>query len=344
MKNILTNRACHKAARLIAANIRHAERLPLVPLDDGQFVHDRIVAANESLFTEAYFSEPLTTYAVGYRDPNNIEASVEFFAPGVEVPRRFEYAAAVNAEEFYSETEDDLRAIGGDFKKVEGSSNMVNEKTENRGLKICVDLDQVSNLTTWREQKTAKLLRRLLRNKLRRAIALLSAAATNTAKTWDVSSGKDPDQDVLSELVTGRTASGISATRVGYGDTAWSKRILSHRAQSTAGGFASAGLSAQEVAAFLGVDQVFVSKERYQSAAATKTEIVANLVLMFNAMTGADQEDPSNIKGFWTPCEGGQRFRVYERQLSAKLYEIVVEHYEKLKITSTLGIRQFTIS
>lgn len=335
-----------KLAREIARNVRSLELAPHAMEDDGKHVHDRIVAANATLFTEGYFSEPLTTYAVGFRDANDIERTLEFFAPMVPVNRRFEYGAFLNAEEFLSDgsLDDDLRAIKGDFKEAEYKSTKVQAKTENRGLKITVDLDQVADTVNWRQTYTAKLLRRIRRNALRRAIALLSAAATNTAKTWDVSEGKDPDQDVISELVLATTASGIAANRVGFGDTAWSKRALAHRAQASAGGFASASLTLEQLAALLGVDQVLVSKERYQSAAAAKTEIVNNLVLMFNAMTGADAEDPSNIKRFVSPVEGGGYVRVYEQQLTAKLFTISVEHYELTKITSTLGIRKFTVS
>jgi hypothetical protein len=341
--------------RQIVANIRAAENRLFALPDDGRFVHDRVVsvcgddgrvtAANASLFTEAFFSEPLTQYAVGFRDPNNIEETVNFFAPPVEVARRFEYAAATNIEEFFSDASiDDLRAIKGDFKEVEYTEAKVNAATLNRGLKITIDLDQVAGKANWRENAVGKLTRRLLRNKLRRGVALLSAAATNTAKTWDVTAGKDPDQDVLTDLITGNDGSGIYPRRVGYGHTAWSKRVLSHRAQNTAGGFASAGMTAEQVAAFLNVDRVLISKERYQSTAAAKAQVVSNLVLMFDAQDNMDTEDSSNIKAFWTPCENGERMRVYEQQITAKLYVLVVEHYELQKITSTLGIRKFTVS
>ncbi|MEM1083228.1 MAG: hypothetical protein AAGI48_03830 [Verrucomicrobiota bacterium] len=337
-----------KVAAAIAASVALNSRLndiaaaPVAPADDGGFKHDRIVAANASLFTESYFSEPLTTYAVGFRDPNNIEETLEFFAPAVQVPRRFEHAVHNNAEEFYSE-DDDERAIRADFGEVEYTEDKVDAKTVNRGLKICVDLDEVADKDNWREHYTGKLLRRLNRNSLRRAIALLSAAATNTAKTWDSSAGKDPDQDVSTELIAAATASGVRPNRVGYGDTAYSKRITSHRAQDNAGGYASAGLTLEQLASFLNVDQTFVSRERY-STGGDKQEVVNNLVLMFMAMSGQDQEDPSNIKRFWSPTESGGRVRVYEREVSAKLYEIVVEHYELTKITSMLGIRKFTVS
>lgn len=316
---------------------------PYAVLDDGKFQHDRIVQANASLLTEGYFSEPLTNYAVGFKDPNNIEEALNFFAPEVMVNRRFEYAEHTNAEEFYSDGDDDERAIGGDFGEVEYTSEKINAKTINRGLKICVDLDEVADKEGWREQYTGKLLRRIRRNSLRRAIALLSAAATNTAKTWDVTAGKDPDQDVITDLIAAATASGVRPNRVGYGDTAFSKRMLAHRAQNTAGGFGSAALTPEQVAAFLGVDKVLVSKERYSTGGA-KAEILSNLVLMFMALDGVDTEDASNIKRFISPCEGGGKVRVYERQINAKNYEIVVEHYELIKITSTLGIRKFTVS
>lgn len=312
--------------------------------DNGVFRHDKIVEANASLFTESYFSEPLTGYAVGFRDPNNIDDTLEFYAPGVRVPRKFEYREFTNAEEFYSDgLDEDERPIGADFKSVRYTQDKEVAKTVNRGLKICVDLDEVADHDGWREHYTGKLLRRLKRNSLRRAVALLSAAATNTAKTWDTTAGKDPDQDVASDLVTATTSSGVMPNRVGYGDTSWSKRQLAHRAQDTAGGSASAGMTAEQVAAFLNVDKVHVSRERY-STGGSKSEIVSNLVLMFMASAGQDPEDASNIKRFWSPCEGGTQYRVYERQLSAKLYEIVVEQYELTKITSTLGIRKFTVS
>lgn len=149
---------------------------------------------------------------------------------------------------------------------------------------------------------------------------------------------------MTNELITAATASGIRPNRIGYGDTAWSKRQLSHRAQNNAGGYASAGMTPEQLAAYLAVDQVLISKERYQSTASAKAEIVNNLVLMFEACSGADVDDPSNIKRFVSPVEGGGDLRVYLQQVSAKIWALTVEHYSNIVITSTLGIRQFTVS
>ncbi len=296
---------------------------------------------NDSRFITSNFDEPLTTYAVGYKDPNNIEATLEFFAPATPVARRFTYRTATNAEEFYSDS-DDVRAIGGAFKAVQYSGSEVEAKTINRGLMMVVDLDEAT--PGWEQRAVAKLTRRLRRNSLRRAITLLSGAATNTGSTWDATAGKDPDQDIMTALLTASTASGVRPNRVGYGDTAWSKRGLSHRAQDNAGGYASAGMSPQDLAGLLQVDQVLVSRERYQTGAATKAEIVSNLVLMFHAQSGMDTEDASNIKRFVSPTSQGGYLAVYIWQISPKTMGVAVEHYELSAITATLGIRKQTIS
>jgi hypothetical protein len=348
MKTKSSNR---KGAREGVANARRLSMLDQVlfaaTLSPGlSGGHERIEEFNASLLVESSFSEPLTEYAVGFREPD-LDAELEFFAPEVPVGRRFEYATADSDEEFLSDNDDDLRAIRADFPEVEYTGNKVDASTKNRGLQITIDLDEVQGRPDWEEYYTQKLIRRLKRNALRRAVALLSAAATNTAKTWDTTAGKDPDQDVITDLITGANARGVKSNRVGYGDTAWAKRALAHRAQDSAGGFASASLTEEALAALLGVDQVLRSNGRYTSAASTKTEIVANLVLMFSASAGMDTEDPSNIKRFVSmgnPEEGGGRFQVYSQRLSAKRHVIAVGHYELLKITSTLGIRKFTVS
>ncbi len=101
-----------------------------------------------------------------------------------------------------------------------------------------------------------------------------------------------------------------------------------------------------QVGGFLSAD-VRVSKARYTTAAATKGQIVGNKVLMFAAEAGVDTEDFSNIKRFVTNGsaeEGGGKYQVYSARISAKRHVIAVGFYSLLKITSTLGIRQFTIS
>jgi len=352
----------HKLARAARAllpaviSLANEDRMPIGKMG-GDLVPGQIYSlANDSRFSETYFSEPLTTYAVGYKDPNDIQKTLEFFAPRVPVPGRlFEWKKWSNAEEFYSET-DDLRAIGADFKRVEYTGQDQTGKTLNKGLCMRIDLDNVAGQQPgWENRFVAKLIRRLLRNELRRSFALLSAAATNTAKTWDVNA--DPDQDVINEAVTAADSQGFQFNRVGYGHTSWSKRSLALRGNANAAKWTSASMTLEQLAALFNVDEVAVSKERYQSSATAKTQVVGNLVLMFTAMAGQDIEDPSNIKRFVSPppnvLSGGNQFQrpsggldlnVYMQQVSAKLVDLSVEHYSNIVMTSTLGIRQFTVS
>ena len=314
-------------------------------LSDGK--HERVSMFNADIATESFFSEPLTGYAVGYNDTADLDAELEFFAPGVEVAPRFEYAVHDNAEAFLSGGDDDERPAKADFKEVEYTETKVNAATVNRGLQITLDMDNIRGRSNWEEHYTAKLLKRIKRNQLRRAIALLSAAAVNTAKTWDTTIGKDPDQDVILELIAAAVASGIKPNRLGYGDTAWAKRALAHRAQTAAGGFASASLTIEQLAGVLGVEGVLKSNARYTASAAARAEILGNLVLMFNASSGVDTEDASNIKRFYSMGaseEGGGVYQVYSARVSSKRHIIAVGHYEKIAITSLLGIRKFTIA
>lgn len=311
--------------------------------EGGILLPGQIALANESRFNAAFFSEPLTHYATGWREPNHLEALLDFLAPPVQVGRRFEYKMAENNEAFLSDT-DDARALGGDFKRVEYRGSSVDSKTLNHGLTIRVDLDAAGENPNWRELHTGRLLQRLLRSELRRAINLLVNAATNTAKTWDTSAGKDPDQDILSELIAAVDASGVYPNRVVFGDLAWNKRMVSHRAQASAGGFASSALNPEQVASFLGVDGVRVSRERYQSAAAAKSKVVPDVVLLFYGLDGVTTDDATHAKRFWSAVEGGGKFRVFEQQVSAKMVDLTVEHYSNVLVTSSVGLRKLTIS
>jgi len=321
--------------------------LDLVLPDRGSgYEPGQILFANDSRFLETYFSEPLTNYAVGWRDPSNIEATLQFIAPAVPVGRRFEWKKANNADEFLSEVVDDQRAIGSDFKRVEFTASDVTDKTLNKGLTYIADLDNVSG-PDWQNNKVSKLLRRLYRNEFRRGITAISAAATNTAVTWDVTAGKNPDQDLKTDLITATTATGVRPNRVLYGDTAFNKRSISYDAQNNAGGYAAAGMNLDQLASRLMVDKVLVSRERYQSSASAKSEIVSNLVFAFYAEDGVDTEDPSNVKRFvssFSAEQGGGLVRVYSHQISSKLVAITVEHYSKIIVTFSSGIRKWTVS
>lgn len=314
--------------------------------------------ANDSRFMETYYSEPLTNYSVGWRDPNNIEETLNFFAPAVPVGRRFEWKAATNSEEFLSELVDDSRAIGADFKAVKYTGSDVQDKTYNRGLTLIVDLDNVQETGVgagvtpqWQQNAVAKLTRRLYRNSLRRGVAAISAAAVNVAHVWNPTvAGTQPDIDVQNDMLLATNTSGIRPNRVAYGDTAFLYRQACYGAQNNPAGYVGYmnGNDAEgALAAALQVDEVLISRERYQSAAAAKSEILGAVVYAFFAQDNVDTEDPSNIKRFvsmFDAEQGGGLFRVYVQQISSKLVAITVEMYEKIVIPYAGGIRKLTVS
>lgn len=336
-RGIAAQRHRESVANALAVIDAHSFELP----SDTAFAHDRISEANANMFDSSHLSEALTDYAVDWRDESGLDEALEFFAPEVPVGQRFEYREWLNADEFETD-EDDERAIGEDFKTLALTGTVKNDKLANRGLQIFVDEDEVNGDPNWRERRTGKLLRRLKRNALIRAVNLLSAGATNAALTWDATAGKDPDGDIEDMLSAAGDSSGMDPNRVAYGRTAWLKRKKSHRAQESAGGIASAMMTPNDVGAALGVDEVFVAKSRYGTGA-TKTRLMGDLVLGFTAHKGLGAEDPSNIKRFFQLLDG-QRYRVYEWQVGPKKHCLAIEHYERTRLTSTLGLVKRTIT
>lgn len=297
----------------------------------------RICAANEARFTSAHFSEPLTTFAVGWRDPENLDALLTRLFPEVFVGRRFEFKKATNAEAFLSEA-DDIRAIGAPFKRVEFTGESANEKTLNKGLTIRVDHDDVTG-DDWREANIGRLIQRLARNDLRRGLALLDASATNANKTW---SAGNPDADVRAMLIAGADASGIRPSVVVYGESAWDARLNVYEGQNTPAAGRKADMSPEDLARYLMVDLVEVVKARYQSSASAKTAIVPSCVYGYLALQGVGKDDPSHVKRFISMTESG-RYRVYE-QAYEKFTDLSVEHYSNIVATSTVGLRKLTVS
>lgn len=331
------------SADLALANIGARYDAP-IGLDNGSSLEPgRIYLANEARFTARRYSEGLTNYGVAWRDPNGIQDTLDFLFPPVQAPKRFEWKKLDNAQAFYSET-DDVRAIGADFKRVEYTGTSVNDKTLNKGLTVRCEYDEWDEIPGWKELHVALLKERLLRNELRRAYTASAAAATNTAKTWDTTAGKDPDQDVLTDLIAATDSSGVRPNAALYGEVAWNKRGLSHRAQVTAGGFASAQMTPDMVAQILGLSQgAKISRERYATSPTAKSKVVADVVLEFYRDAMPSRDDMSNQKRFWTPCRGGGMLAVYVHE-EDKWADITVEHYSKAVICHTLGLRTLTIS
>jgi len=311
----------------------------ILPADDGDIAAGAVVASNASRFASAHYSEPLTAYTVGWRDPENLSELLDAIAPPIQVGRRFEFRKADNAEAFYSET-DDVRAIGAAFKRVEYSGQMVNAKTLNKGLTIRVDHDDVAG-DDWQERYVQILMQRLLRNELRRAVSALDTAATNEPVVWDATA--NPDADVRSALIAAADSSGIRPNRVLFGEGAWALRADAYDTQNNAAAYRWASFSPAELAQRLFVEDVRVVGARYQSGASAKSGIVGDAVYFFFAQNILAKDEPSNLKRFVTPADGGSSFRVYLDE-HAKYTDLSVEHYSSIVATSSAGVRKLTVS
>jgi hypothetical protein len=323
-----------KAEKLLALNNAPI----LLDAGVGQNPAGIICAANEARFTSTHYSEPLTAYTVGWRDPENIDALLEELFPSVPVGRRFEFKQGDNDEAFLSES-DDIRQIGAVFKRVEYKGSSVNQKTHNKGLTIRVDHDDEIG-DGWRESYVQLLMQRLLRNDLRRGIALVDAAATNVAATWNAAS--NPDGTARTALKAGADASGIRPNIALFGEAAWDLRLDVYEAQDTPYAGRAASMTKEQLAAKYMVDKVEVLKARYQSGAAAKSNVLGLAVYYYFALKGVTKDDPTNVKRFTSPARGG-RFGVYVVE-HEKFTDISVEHYSNTVITSTRGIRKNTVA
>lgn len=316
------------------------------PSDRGDIVAGQVYAANASRFAAAHFQEALTDFSVGYVDPENLDALLLVLAPTIpNCPMRFEYFVADSTKAFLADDITEvIRAIGGEFKRVEDFGSMVTDRIPQKGLVYRLDyqaLDPQVDREQARRQKVAMLQSRLLRADVRNALAIHDANATNLAKTWG--SNANPHKDLRDSLVLGANGSGMRPTSVVFGEGAWDKMMDVYESQDTPYAGRAAGMSKADLASKLGVERVETVSARYASAAAAKTAIVGSVVYMFIARAGQALEDASHIKRFVNPATGGGDWGVYIEE-HANYEDITVQHNSLIRATATLGERKLTIS
>lgn len=298
-----------------------------------------VCAANDRM-ADSQYSEALTNFAAGVRD-ESAQKLLDFIAPAIRSGRRFEFRKQKDAVLWTDDS--DLRAVGADFKRLSVEGEIENSSTLNRGLVVRIDNDE--RYDGIEEEKTQALIQRLIRSECKRAVALLKAAAGSaTAKSWLTGTSKtDPDSDLV-DLASSLTI-GVDANRMVFGRSAWNARFKAYRASETPYAGAAARDGAAQIADMIGVEAIYRSSERYATKAGKNNEIfTSNYVIAF---VGCDKPvegvDTSVVKRFWTPCEGGEMFRVY-REERAKYIDITVEHYSRLLTTVADGAKAITVS
>ena len=286
-----------------------------------------VCAANEARFTAGHYSEQLTGFTVGWRDPENIDQVLQRLFPEVMVGRRFDFKKAVNAQAFLSET-DDLRPIGSPFKKVEYTGTSASDKTHNRGLTIAIDHDEFDDVEAEVTRSVDRLLQRLKRNALRRGLTLLDTldhAGGNTAFKVDT----NPDGLIRAMAKLSADTSGSFPNVYAIGELAWTYRLDAYEAPARVNGQNRANFTPEQLAAYLNADVVQVVKARYQSTATVKAAILSARIYAYLAIQGAGKDDPSAIKRFTSSARGGQKYGVY-REDHEKFTDVSVELYENI--------------
>lgn len=303
----------------------------------------QVALANEAAFQQTFLSQPLTTYAIGYKSQDEkLEKLLEFLAPGVRTSRRFEYRVANDKAAFAAAENDiDIRSLMGEFAMVAAQGTIATGRTLSKGLSTVIDKDDLQENPNLKNEKVAWLKRMLMRAEIIRAFTLLNGAATNTAVNW--SSAKDADSDVLAMIIAAGDAIGLDPNRVLFGNTAWQKRVQALGAADTAASRAGYGRTPETLADWLGIEEVHINRQRYQSGSGKAALTTANVVLAFNAEAEATTEDSSNIKRFWSPEEGGE-WAVWEQDKASHLIMLTVSHKSNIVLTSSTGIRKLTVS
>ncbi|MEO0510556.1 MAG: hypothetical protein AAF065_11930 [Verrucomicrobiota bacterium] len=299
-----------------------------------------LAQANAARFESSFYNEALTNYGVGGWDNDPLQELLEFYAPAVTVPERFNYKEARHKDHFLIMDDSEVvRAMGGDFKRVDsGRMNEVDDRLDEKGLVGCVDAREIEEDPDAEQKMVDRLIRILLRIEFRDAFNKLDAAATNRAVVYGAAT--DPDEEVNDDLLLSENGVGVRPNRVGYGSSAWSLRRKAYRAQNNAGGYASSNFTPEDLADYLMVQALAFNEARYRSSGTGLSTFIGSRVLMFNAASGLGKDDPSNIKRF-VALTGGQAIMVFVKEFARKK-EITVAHKSKNSITSTLGIRKQT--
>lgn len=315
---------------------------------DDNFANGRVLAFNASQFTGNSPNEFLTNYALRFTDPlqESIRSVRESLAPEVRSnnSQYVTYPVYTLGDSFLAmdTAADARRAIGQDYPTLKNTAKtMTSQRLPDVGLAVEVDEDEEQLDGDWQQRKVAWLLGILDRTELRAAVALFVAGASNTAKTWDTTAGKDPDQDVMT-LVDTTT---VRPNTVMFGPGAWTKRALAHRAQTSAGGFGSSMLTTEQLAGLYGVNDVVIPRQKYATSGTALSNVVGSYVLLYTAMKGMSRDDFSNLKTFTAPVKGHGDRAVYVRQIGDKRWRVAVSIGKRLvALTSTAGAELITVS
>lgn len=214
----------------------------------------------------------------------------------------------------------------------------------NRGLSVVIDRDELKEKPEIQQDHTKWLIDLMVRASILEALALYQASAITAATVWD--SAANPDLDIVNRILTLANTTGFYPRNAAYGDAAILKRQNSYESQLTAGSIARAPIFTEEgIAQALGVDNVLINAERYQSTSSLKQEIIGQNVLLFTGFKDTGPMDPSNIvRHVFNGANGGGEYAVYLNEYGPKKIVLTVENYELIHAQHTTGILYLSVN
>lgn len=298
-----------------------------------------IPASNERL-DNAVFSEALTTFAAGLKPADALEA-LDFIAPPVRSARRFEYRKFGKGAFLTEDAGGNERPVGGEFKRVEYSGEIVQAKCPNKGLSVVLDKDEL--MPGDEELYTQWLIQRILRTDYAAAVKMLqTAAGSATSSAWSGSSKVAPDAELLKLANSVLEACGVRANRMLIGTSAWAARLGYYEGSQTVSS-AAANLTPDQLKGKLALEGLLVPEVVADFGSGKQTVAAAAEVVAFIGQTDGMRDDPSTLKRFWAPATGGGQFGVF-REEKAKTLILTVECYTLIAQTGAGAAKRLTVS
>ena len=307
----------------------------------------KVTTFNASAADSAHLSEALTEYVAG-QPADDLEDLLEALFPEVPTARKFQFRLFKD-DQFVTESDDsDIRAVGQVFKRIESGTDRQDSSLQNKGLTFRLDHDEVAegDLAAMRQRAVNNLRKRLIRAEILRGIAAMDAGATNAARTWNAAS--NPDADMRKDVKLSTEGHGLLPTRQMWGYDSWQTRqdALEDATRANHAMSNRAQWDEAQIARYLGiradgihrVDAITQAKK-----SGSKTRILSNRIFTYHAESGLMVDDPSNVKRFVGNVDAGGRWGVYE-EVHAKFTDITVEHYSRIVLPMTAGIRKSTTS
>jgi hypothetical protein len=308
-----------------------------------------VCLANDSILRTAEPVTELTLFAAGYDAMvgNGLVKLRDFLAPPRPTDSRIFRLTTYTENEPWETVDYNKvkRGLLADFPEIrQRTAAKSDQQGFNRGLSVILDRDELKSKPEWQQLHTKWLIDILNRATILETMSLYQAAAINASTIWDSSS--NPDLDLKQRILTLANTTGFYPQNVAYGDAAHLKRANAYESELNAGALArAAAYTEEQLATALGVPNVLINAERYQSTATAKQEIIGQNVLLFTAIKDAGPMDPSNlVRHVFNGNFGGGEYAVYLTDLGVKKVALTVENYELIHAQHTTGIMLLAVN